>query len=122
MVLLNSNPATIMTDPDTADRTYIGPMTPELVEQILAKVSQGTVGGAGATWLVGGASGEPAAAQHLRQSICQGAWPSMQLWLLGTGTRRHKLGACGWVALGWHQPQPRPLPGPCSGAFSACWP
>ena len=33
VVLLNSNPATIMTDPDTADRTYIGPMTPDLVVQ-----------------------------------------------------------------------------------------
>lgn len=31
--------ATIMTDPNTADRTYIGPMTPELVEQIIANVS-----------------------------------------------------------------------------------
>ncbi|GAX74736.1 hypothetical protein CEUSTIGMA_g2183.t1 [Chlamydomonas eustigma] len=37
VILLNSNPATIMTDPGMADRTYIGPMTPELVEQILAK-------------------------------------------------------------------------------------
>jgi carbamoyl-phosphate synthase large subunit len=36
-VLLNSNPATIMTDPETANRTYVGPMTPELVEQILIK-------------------------------------------------------------------------------------
>lgn len=35
VVLINSNPATIMTDPDLADRTYITPMTPELVEQIL---------------------------------------------------------------------------------------
>ena len=33
--------ATIMTDPETADQTYIGPMTPELVEQIIAKVSGG---------------------------------------------------------------------------------
>eukprot|EP00798_Chlamydomonas_sp_ICE-L_P004407 gene4407-14532_t len=40
VILLNSNPATIMTDPGMADRTYIGPMTPELVEQILAKVSK----------------------------------------------------------------------------------
>lgn len=38
VILVNSNPATIMTDPDTADRTYVGPMTPELVEQILEKV------------------------------------------------------------------------------------
>ncbi|KAK9816811.1 hypothetical protein WJX72_005323 [[Myrmecia] bisecta] len=37
VILLNSNPATIMTDPGTADRTYIGPMTPELVEEIIAK-------------------------------------------------------------------------------------
>lgn len=37
VVLVNSNPATIMTDPGTADRTYVGPMTPELVEQIIAK-------------------------------------------------------------------------------------
>ena len=31
-----STQATIMTDPGTADRTYIGPMTPELVEEIIA--------------------------------------------------------------------------------------
>ncbi|KAG2424433.1 hypothetical protein HXX76_014486 [Chlamydomonas incerta] len=37
VILLNSNPATIMTDPGMADRTYVGPMTPELTEQILAK-------------------------------------------------------------------------------------
>ncbi|KAG6517478.1 carbamoyl-phosphate synthase large chain, chloroplastic-like [Zingiber officinale] len=35
VVLVNSNPATIMTDPDLAHRTYVGPMTPELVEQVL---------------------------------------------------------------------------------------
>ncbi|KAJ0887769.1 putative carbamoyl-phosphate synthase (glutamine-hydrolyzing) [Helianthus annuus] len=37
VVLINSNPATIMTDPEMADRTYIEPMTPELVEQIIAQ-------------------------------------------------------------------------------------
>ncbi|MGI0491275.1 carbamoyl-phosphate synthase large subunit [Alkalinema pantanalense CENA528] len=37
VILINSNPATIMTDPDTADRTYIEPLTPELVEQVIAK-------------------------------------------------------------------------------------
>ena len=35
VVLVNSNPATIMTDPDTADRTYIEPITPEYVEKII---------------------------------------------------------------------------------------
>ena len=37
VVLVNSNPATIMTDPDTADRTYIEPLTPELVERVIAR-------------------------------------------------------------------------------------
>jgi carbamoyl-phosphate synthase large subunit len=37
VVLVNSNPATIMTDPDTADRTYIEPLTPEIVEKIIDK-------------------------------------------------------------------------------------
>ncbi|MBN1665347.1 MAG: carbamoyl-phosphate synthase large subunit [Deltaproteobacteria bacterium] len=37
VVLINSNPATIMTDPDMADRTYIEPITPEAVEKIIAR-------------------------------------------------------------------------------------
>jgi carbamoyl-phosphate synthase large subunit len=37
VVLVNSNPATIMTDPETADRTYIEPITPESVAKILQK-------------------------------------------------------------------------------------
>ena len=37
IVLVNSNPATIMTDPEFADRTYIEPITPEAVEKIIAK-------------------------------------------------------------------------------------
>ena len=37
VVLVNSNPATIMTDPDTADRTYVEPITAESVERVIAK-------------------------------------------------------------------------------------
>ncbi len=37
VVLVNSNPATIMTDPGLADATYIEPITPEIVEKIIAK-------------------------------------------------------------------------------------
>lgn len=37
VVLVNSNPATIMTDPETADRTYIEPLTPEFVEKVIVK-------------------------------------------------------------------------------------
>ena len=35
IVLVNSNPATIMTDPETADRTYIEPITAETLEKII---------------------------------------------------------------------------------------
>src|SRR3978361_334219 len=37
VILVNSNPATIMTDPDVADATYIEPITPQMVEKIIAK-------------------------------------------------------------------------------------
>jgi carbamoyl-phosphate synthase large subunit len=37
VVLLNSNPATIMTDPDFADRTYVEPVTPEMLAKIIEK-------------------------------------------------------------------------------------
>ena len=36
-MLVNSNPATIMTDPEFADATYVEPITPEFVEQVIAK-------------------------------------------------------------------------------------
>src|SRR5215210_5996396 len=37
VILVNSNPATIMTDPEVADRTYIEPVTPEFVELIIER-------------------------------------------------------------------------------------
>ena len=37
VVLVNSNPATIMTDPEFAHRTYIEPITPEVVEKIIER-------------------------------------------------------------------------------------
>src|SRR5437773_11650848 len=37
VMLVNSNPATIMTDPEFADRTYLEPITPECVEKIIAR-------------------------------------------------------------------------------------
>jgi carbamoyl-phosphate synthase large subunit len=37
VVLANSNPATIMTDPDFADRTYIEPLTPEILAKIIER-------------------------------------------------------------------------------------
>jgi len=37
VILVNSNPATIMTDPETADRTYIEPLTPDIVERVIER-------------------------------------------------------------------------------------
>src|SRR6188768_4350747 len=37
VVLVNSNPATIMTDPEIADRTYVEPLTVEVLEQVIAR-------------------------------------------------------------------------------------
>src|SRR6266851_10031713 len=37
LILINSNPATIMTDPELADRTYIEPMTPETIAKIIER-------------------------------------------------------------------------------------
>ena len=45
IVLVNSNPATIMTDPDLADATYIEPITPEIVAKIIEKERYAVPGG-----------------------------------------------------------------------------
>jgi carbamoyl-phosphate synthase large subunit len=45
IVLVNSNPATIMTDPDLADATYIEPITPGVVAKIIAKERPKSKGG-----------------------------------------------------------------------------
>ena len=37
IILINSNPATIMTDPDVADKTYIEPITAEILKKIIKK-------------------------------------------------------------------------------------
>ena len=45
IVLVNSNPATIMTDPELADATYIEPITPEIVAKIIEKERDVVPGG-----------------------------------------------------------------------------
>ena len=45
IVLVNSNPATIMTDPEMADRTYVEPITPEIVAKIIAAERHAVPGG-----------------------------------------------------------------------------
>ncbi|MGA3341335.1 MAG: carbamoyl-phosphate synthase large subunit [Methylocella sp.] len=57
IVLVNSNPATIMTDPDMADRTYIEPITPEIVAKIIAKERYAVPGGFALLPTMGGQTG-----------------------------------------------------------------
>src|ERR1700680_4347908 len=57
VVLVNSNPATIMTDPDLADATYIEPITPEIVAKIIEKERNVLPGGVGPAPPPGGADG-----------------------------------------------------------------
>ena len=45
VILVNSNPATIMTDPEYADNTYVEPITPGFVEKIFAQQAEQLVGG-----------------------------------------------------------------------------
>jgi carbamoyl-phosphate synthase large subunit len=54
VVLVNSNPATIMTDPEMADRTYVEPLTVPVVERILERERRETVGGLAVLSTVGG--------------------------------------------------------------------
>src|SRR5487761_2141852 len=54
VVLVNSNPATIMTDPDLADATYIEPITPEIVAKIIEKERYAVPGGSALLPTMGG--------------------------------------------------------------------
>ena len=52
VVLVNSNPASIMTDPEVADRTYIEPLTPRYLEEILRVEAEMMGGSNGAKYRV----------------------------------------------------------------------
>src|ERR1041385_5465955 len=54
IVLVNSNPATIMTDPDLADATYVEPITPDIVARIIEKERHVAAGGVGLLPTLGG--------------------------------------------------------------------
>ncbi|HRZ39710.1 MAG TPA: carbamoyl-phosphate synthase large subunit, partial [Candidatus Omnitrophota bacterium] len=66
VVLVNSNPATIMTDPETADRTYIEPLTPEFLEKVIEKEKPDAV-----LPTLGGQTGLNAAIALYEQGILQ---------------------------------------------------
>src|SRR5262250_2995752 len=58
IVLINSNPATIMTDPDLADATYVEPIMPEIVAKIIEKERNAVPGGFGLLPTMGGATAQ----------------------------------------------------------------
>ena len=62
VVLVNSNPATIMTDPELADRTYIEPLTREYVEEIIRIEAEMLTNGPG---LSSGGNGTDSAGKNL---------------------------------------------------------
>lgn len=66
VVLVNSNPATIMTDPDLADATYIEPLTPDLLDKILKKEKPDAI-----LPTVGGQTGLNLAVQLAEQGILE---------------------------------------------------
>src|SRR6201989_2653228 len=69
IVLVNSNPATIMTDPDMADRTYVEPITPEIVAKIIAAERHALPGGFALLPTMGGQTGLNCA--HARGAMAQ---------------------------------------------------
>src|SRR3989304_9762311 len=83
VVLVNSNPATIMTDPEFSDSTYIEPLTPEIVEKILDRERPDAI-----LPTVGGQTGiNLAIALHER-----GAIERLGIELLGAGIEALRLG------------------------------
>ena len=70
IVLVNSNPATIMTDPDMADRTYIEPITPEIVAKIIAKERHAVPGGFALLPTMGGQTALNCALSPARRWAC----------------------------------------------------
>ncbi len=104
IVLLNSNPATIMTDPGFADRTYVEPITPEVAEQIIARekpdVLLPTLGGQTALNLAVALARNGALARHGVELIGARSRPSRRP-RTGTSSRRR------WSASGSSMPRVR---------------
>jgi carbamoyl-phosphate synthase large subunit len=71
IVLVNSNPATIMTDPDMADRTYCEPITPEIVAKIIEKERYVESGGFALLPTMGGQTALNCALSLKRMGILQ---------------------------------------------------
>jgi carbamoyl-phosphate synthase large subunit len=71
IVLVNSNPATIMTDPDLADATYIEPITPEIVAKVIAKERYAVPGGFALLPTMGGQTALNTALSLRRSRLCR---------------------------------------------------
>jgi len=94
VILVNSNPATIMTDPEFADRTYIEPITPEAIEKIIAREVEemkrlDVPAGVGGTSGMGGTGYQPVSAGNLPVGAARQV--AGQDGQVGRATQAHKL-------------------------------
>src|SRR5258707_4693096 len=71
IVLVNSNPATIMTDPDLADATYVEPITPEIVAKIIEKERNVVPGGVAPLPTIGGQNAPDTAPSANQNGVVQ---------------------------------------------------
>ncbi|MEO7297831.1 MAG: carbamoyl-phosphate synthase large subunit [Verrucomicrobiota bacterium] len=88
VVLVNSNPATIMTDPEFADRTYIEPITPECVEKIIVREIE-EMKRMGVPIELGGTGYQPVSAGNLPAGSARQV--AAQHGQVGRATQPHKL-------------------------------
>ena len=88
VVLVNSNPATIMTDPELADATYIEPITPEIVGKIIEKERHVIPGGFALLPTMGGQTALNCALSLRRQ----GTLDDFDVEMIGATARCHRQG------------------------------
>uniref|UniRef100_UPI000A45FFA6 carbamoyl phosphate synthase preATP-grasp domain-containing protein n=1 Tax=Halolamina rubra TaxID=1380430 RepID=UPI000A45FFA6 len=93
VVLVNSNPATIMTDPETADRVYVEPITPDAIAEVIRKEQpDGVIAG------LGGQTGLNVTAELAEQGVLEehdvGSWG--RRWTRSTRRRTATCSASAW--------------------------
>ncbi len=88
IVLVNSNPATIMTDPELADATYIEPITPEIVAKIIEKERRVLPGGFALLPTMGGQTALNTALSLRRMGVLE----KFDVEMIGADRRRHRQG------------------------------
>ena len=123
IVLVNSNPATIMTDPATADTVYIEPLNAERLEQIIAKERPDALlpnlGGQSALNLSPSSPRASSRSTASRSSACRST-PSSAARTASRSKRRWSPSASRWPAARWPTRSTRRSRSPRSSATPAC--